>query len=877
MEYHKLKIISKQNGKDNVREDDKLKIEFERYRQCYGEALSAIIKNIQHNQKDSEKKLKQSAMYSGMSEGYIAPLEESNIFAFVGNRGSGKTTAVNEFCRLLHEYHGNKEKWSSEIGYMAEEMDSYRFHMLPPIDASILEAKEDLMEVILASMNQIFQINVQDSRKQAAKSFLIQEIVSKFDEVYRDYICVGNHKEQKILGEPVLVKLNHTSNSLKTKAEFERLIEKFLVLLDDGKESDHSFLVVTIDDLDLNLENGYEMLEQLHKYLSNRRTIILVAIKYEQMKLICEKRIVDSFIPEFGGVHKDIYDRFDRKAKGLSNDYLLKVLPPSNRIYMPEQFQLYKNEIVIDEENPEIPQLPVKEFLLTKIALKMNIYYDGRGKKKHFCLPDTVRELVAYNSFLNSLFSLEEITEMSAKDPEKAMRMYDQNHDRFNYDIEKRMALQILNDAQQELYYVIMNVDIERRARYTVNFLEERMRSRSRQIQRFEDTVDEYDYCYADLLEVLYSLGRVNYGDKALVHCLLASFTSEMVREYYSYRHNMDQDAKKRAGSRLRGFLGETFGGSWFNNAMPKVAFVQSKGVPMTVGYIPGAAILNQKITIILGSETEDEKLLINKLSDILPCMECLTLLFSNCRHESGKLKFPEWEFEIKAGDTVDDRSELIISNGAISADFDIFNFIGKEIASDDFLSFTEIQDRLSKAMQSCLEKHLESTRHKSAKEKKKLLTAFQNSARRKSIWFGGTTEDLPEDMANGKAVFPYFDLDMSYNIMKRVRTKLIESQQKEYEDIVEFFQITYGYIAQALYEEQYFYEKVVSMRKIPKFYEDFVGSSFIRAFGVICEDEGLSRKARIDTQLAKDILFQAIKGLGINRIPGIQQQEDPE
>ena len=141
------------------------------------------------------------------------------------------------------------------------------------------------------------------------------------------------------------------------------------------------------------------------------------------MKMICENQIVDSLIPEYGGVHKDIYDKFGRGAWQISNDYLLKVLPLANRIYMPKRQMIYKSASIL-QKGPDVKKISVKEFVLKKIVLQMNIYYDALGVKKHFCLPGTVRELVTYVDFLNSMTSMEKIKQLDEK--REGWLLYDQ-------------------------------------------------------------------------------------------------------------------------------------------------------------------------------------------------------------------------------------------------------------------------------------------------------------------------------------------------------------------------------------------------------------------------------------------------------------------
>lgn len=70
-----------------------LKVEFPFYMQTYTEALGAVLKNISYNQRMYQEKRRKGSAFIGEGSGFI-DLDESNLFAFIGDRGSGKTTAL---------------------------------------------------------------------------------------------------------------------------------------------------------------------------------------------------------------------------------------------------------------------------------------------------------------------------------------------------------------------------------------------------------------------------------------------------------------------------------------------------------------------------------------------------------------------------------------------------------------------------------------------------------------------------------------------------------------------------------------------------------------------------------------------------------------
>lgn len=871
MEGTRLEIRLEEFSADEEKRLEKLGIKFPLYVKCYEDALKAILSSINYNQNSKKRKMNSDTFFVGMENGYAAPLEESNIIAFIGDRGSGKTTVINEFSRILHEYYDKYENWNLIPAYSGGR--GYRFHVLAPIDASVLETKEDLMEVILASMYQAFEKKIDYHKNSVGRSDLIQNIVHDFDSAYQDYINVGRHGEQFGLGETALAKLKYISNSLKTKNTIKSLIDNFLDLLDErNRESKNSYLVVVIDDLDMSPENGYEMLEQLHKYLAYERVVILIAIKYEQMKMICDQHFVDCLTPEYGGAHEKVFNKFYKRAKTLSSDYLLKVLPMPNRVYMPKN-NLRENGTIIELQKSQGKFL-MKEFILRKIAVKMNIYYDANGLKRHFCLPDTVRELISYNDFLESLYSIEEIEQLKVKKHESWIGLYDQNHERFNNNIDYRMAIRILDDEQLELYRLIMARNIERRAKYAISFLGSWMDEKKKEEKdkregqskekkddgkiRMKDSVDEQKYCYANLLGIIYKLGREDYDDKVLVHCILASFTSEMVREYCSYKFNSDPRARRRAENRLKCFLGNTFGSEWFWKWMPKVKTPGLRIRWMEMGYFPNAKMSDFSYTYKLSGITDVEMGMKKLLSDIVPYIERLTLLLSHFRNEKGGKIGPEWKFSLNY-EFVEDRYSisLDVGTGAKTAVYDIFGFIGKELRQEGGEDIRKLNENLIKDLRKCLEKALASLGCPEEKNKD-LQNELEREVKQKSIW--AKTKRKP-----GNIEFPYYNLDMSYNIMKRVMARLRENMQLREAGKYEYFCTVYTYVAEELKKEEDYYQVLLGKERTPHFLDNFVNAPYMKAFEIKVKgmEKPLNQQKDEDKNMMNEFLDSALECLG--------------
>ena len=848
-----LRIILPDVGKEEyVWQEEEGLFEFPLYRNCYKDGLFAVSRNIAYNRGEYQegKALPVNECFLEGGIPHKAEKENNNIFAFIGSRGSGKTTAINEFCKILYQYEDKYRKWEDNFTERERTNTDRRFYIMPPIDASSLDAGEDLMELIWANMYHTFERKAKSRGGSRYSGDELQKtIIKEFDEVYKNYRNIGHGERREVLGESVLVKLKNVSSSLKTRDIFERLTENFLMLLDQGRKGDDSYLVVVVDDLDLNLKNGYEMLEQLHKYLSNPRIIVLIAIDYRQMYKICENYFFNSMMP-IHNIH-DVYKKLEDQVKKLTNDYLLKVLPTENRIYLPGE-SLISREIIIEDGDSS---KTVKEFILEKIARKMGIFYDGKGKKKHFCLPSTVRELITYDHFLDSLYEMEEIDRIAGKSGKEKgwIQLYDQNHERFNDDIANRMVTQLLDDEQNALYSSIVYRNIERRAKYAVNFIQNWLDKKSNpegQSIKQSDNVDNLFYCYGSLLNKLYLLGREDYKDKPLVHCLLASFTSEMVREYYSWKKNGDRAAKKRAQERLENFLGNTFGGEWSEEISPQIIFpgmspierkdskeaeegkTEGKGKENAKqidpngegGYTHAAQISVVSISTEVMVDDKERKInqVIKEILAEIPYMECLILLLSNFKDEAGMQVSPEWIWKIRE---LEERTWIEVRSNASQADYDILGFIGKELNSSFYK--TEFLNKMIQNIQNALYEYAEATEQNfDMKMKEELCQKIEEI----SIW---------RNWKGNEISFPFYNLDLAYNVMKRAKQSILEEIPRtiKEEQIGSYLKKVYGHIAHELDEEdQYFIQQLEIEEENTSLTKSFLSNPYIQALGICYE-----------------------------------------
>lgn len=816
-------------------------IRYPLYTNCYANALEAMWSNIQYNKK---------AKAQGAPQGLV-----SNIIAFMGARGSGKTTALNEFNRILgkhDEYIAKHGKVLLPNRQSQDQKCTGGFHVLKSIDASLLEKDEDIIELIWANMFKDFEHTLKGSsncreyreyreyREEATRS-----IVDQFDKVYKSY--KQSKEKQVMLGDTVLAKLKNLASSLKTKEFCDELIEKFLKYMHyrtDGQDNNF-FLVVTVDDLDLNLESGYRILENLYRYLNNPYVVVLIAVDYLQIKMISNRHFIENF--HVKGKKDELL--YARHAEELSGDFLVKVLPLSNRVYMPDYRNILNKAIIVGADRSNF----LKQFILGKIAEKMGIYYDAVGLKWHFSVPKTLREIVQYNDLLESLYDISDVE----CGTEEIIRRYEANHERFNRNISENMGSRILNLQQQELFDKILGRNIERRAEYAVNFLnnERKITAQGENQQKLSDYVDDQNYCYSDLLEAIYSLGREDYDQKVLIHCVLASFTTEIIKEYYNYVNNPNEAAQNEAARRLESFLGNTVGGNWLNKmGFGVVADKNTNQEPIVLQWTDRGDIGHFKYNFRIERNEGNKTLKIDEISFIVSILECVLMLFPNYYDENENKAEPIWKIEFKGGEGNVDTIDVEVANK--SADFDIWGFVGKEIVTE---GKSKLQRQTEKIVESLLNGFIAYHKKKGEKITEKQKETYRKQLLEKSIWDQSTEH---------KIYFPFYNLDLAYNVIKRVKRKMVmETIDKS--EILTYLQRVYGHIAYELAREDQFYKEAdhsieeshgnTGKSIASSFKEDFVSHPFIKAIGYRYWDKETKETITVDEKIDKNNFIELL------------------
>lgn len=359
----------------NLNEEYKIKIEkgnqFEEsiFHEVYKEALKNVIEIVRH-------------YYSHKDSKYD---DFNNIIAFTGERGKGKSSSmisfrdalVNKECddnRVFFERQNDPEQYLKDKSFAEIEI----------IDPSLFRGGESLFEIILAKMFRKFQnrINEMDCKiDQTHKRELIQHFQKTFQNLQ-----IINSDRKDIFKKDSIEALSKLAISSNLKEDFDKLVDYYLEHFDKK-----NFLIIAIDDFDVNIENAYKMLEDIRQFLIQPKVILLISCKLEQLS--------EALMIHYKNIK---IENQEDKAKR----YIDKLVPFSRRIFLPEVKKLEDIEFkILNDKELVFNNITgnFNELMIKLIFEKLNLIQTNNILNSNFIFPNTIRET---QNFINTLLNV---------------------------------------------------------------------------------------------------------------------------------------------------------------------------------------------------------------------------------------------------------------------------------------------------------------------------------------------------------------------------------------------------------------------------------------------------------------------------------------
>lgn len=563
----------------------------------------------------------ESQMRSGGRTGEYEQLD--NIITFIGRRGTGKSSSMLSFMESLKK-NAEDDRLANEAYRIQVGGRRVRFVGLEWIDASLIEKGEDIFEIILAEMlNEFLKFDERAGKSGAEIEYAARELHQMFESIYKKKLNLKkrNGDAYYYSSESAMASLRDLSGSGALRKDFERLIREYIRVeqLSSGNLpgfGEETFLVVAIDDIDMNMDSGFEILEKIQRYLKVHHLIVLLAVNYEQLLISCEKHF------------RKLYSGYNGYAAGEKNSYISKIaeeymekaLPSYMRVYLPSlKKRDYDRERLTrvqlqPEGNPL--EMGIKQAMFFMAEKKTKVRYDSQGRKRHFMEPGSLRSLNNQFLFLSAL-----------EDPEEGGDSFIEtlNH---NYrwsmdDLLFRYAFENLPLKERKFFIELSEEDLRRRGEIIVARLLSELGKRKEEellftrrergnasgtfVHEFQEECGIYGYSYGQFLRGLFFLGRERIFDRKLVHAILAMYSLVLTKIFYNYKNELKN-------GQLRGnnyqVLEELFwgssAGSWALYLVPKLSYGTAGQGRLFTGAVRGIRMEGQ---VLPASEETRQKL----------------------------------------------------------------------------------------------------------------------------------------------------------------------------------------------------------------------------------------------------------------------------
>lgn len=396
-----LKITIGDEYKIKIEQEDDFK------KSIFSELYKAASRNI-------EAIISQSIITEKKSFGKSSISDDSynNIIAFTGERGTGKSSSMISFAEGLIKKDRNST-FFLEKDY--PNIFKKSIVSIDVIDPSLFRGEDQLFEIIISKMFARFQKKLKNEREEINHDHK-RKLIERFQHVFNNLKVV--HKGKKEVYEKEAIEaLSDLAYGSNLKLSFKKLVDEYLNYV--GNQSE--FLLVAIDDFDLNISGAYEMLEDIRQFLVQSNIIILVACKIEQLQDSINNEIINEYQSVLGS-NSSKHERLSENVNDKSSRYLEKMFPLEHRISTPKlidnniqekYYSIYdvnfeKRGSSNDDKHFFLVDKPLEDTFLELVYKKSDFFLSKTDSLKNSVIPNTIRDFTSTVTYIyrgNSLQS----------------------------------------------------------------------------------------------------------------------------------------------------------------------------------------------------------------------------------------------------------------------------------------------------------------------------------------------------------------------------------------------------------------------------------------------------------------------------------------
>ena len=296
----------------------------------------------------------------------------NNIFAFVGDRGTGKTSCMLSVANSLV----NKNK----AGFEQQVLNQTEFFTIGLLDPSYFDSEHDILMLFVAKLYALFLEKAKIIDPEQDDYQLKTKLLKSFSATQK-HIHSLLHAD-KVEGDE-FERLTSYAVAIDLKKDICRLINLYREFI--GKKD--AVMLLMVDDIDLNTSEASRMAELLRKYFVQPHTIVLLSVKLDQLSYIKKLDLTKEFGKIVGkGIEEQEIDE-------MAERYLSKFLPQEHRIFLPTP-ELYFDEMLeIETATYKRNFCSVKQAIPELIYWKTRYLFYNFDGETSYIVPRNLRDL----------------------------------------------------------------------------------------------------------------------------------------------------------------------------------------------------------------------------------------------------------------------------------------------------------------------------------------------------------------------------------------------------------------------------------------------------------------------------------------------------
>lgn len=250
----------------------------------------------------------------------------NNIFAFIGDRGSGKTSCMISVADFLISKNSDID-WA-----LYPRLKDTNFDTIDLIDPTYFDDTHNLISLFLAKLYKNFRKRTENNEKLARTSYerhpysekARNKFIAKFKETQEHlYHLFGYIKYTD--SKDLLEYVDALSASVNLKEDINELVDIYMNYM----EQKDTVLILRVDDVDINERHAGEMVETMRKYFIQPNILVLISFKLSQLE--------DIKYLELSEFYKHDKQTFTAdRLREMVDKYMVKLIPHSHRIFMPQ-------------------------------------------------------------------------------------------------------------------------------------------------------------------------------------------------------------------------------------------------------------------------------------------------------------------------------------------------------------------------------------------------------------------------------------------------------------------------------------------------------------------------------------------------------------